>query len=124
VETTEKIIDEKDSIIRKQREENEELIKQYTISLNNLKGLEQIIELKNNKIYELEHSSKSDINQNKHNMEKLNIITNDMSKKDLLLVDKTHTINAINDELYNVINENKDLIEKIKLIKGIIKLIH
>jgi len=28
VETTEKIIDEKDSVIRKQREENEELIKQ------------------------------------------------------------------------------------------------
>jgi hypothetical protein len=44
-----------------------------------------------------------------------------MSKKDLLLVDKTQTINAINDELYCVINENKDLIEKIKLLDDINK---
>jgi len=58
---------------------------------------------------------------NKQNIEKLGIITSDMSKKDLLLVDKTQTINAINDELYSVINENKDLIEKIKLLDGINK---
>jgi hypothetical protein len=38
-----------------------------------------------------------------------------------LLVDKTHTINAISDELNCVINENKDLIEKIKLYDDINK---
>lgn len=54
-------------------------------------------------------------------MEKLDIITHDMSKKDLLLENKMHAINAINEELNCVINENKDLIEKIKLFDDINK---
>jgi hypothetical protein len=89
--------------------------------LNNLKGLEEIIDLKNNKINSIENTYKKDININKHNMEKLDIITHDMSKKDLLLENKMHAINAINEELNCVINENKDLIEKIKLLGDINK---
>lgn len=50
IDATEQLIEEKDFTIHKLKNENEELIKQYTISLENLKNLEDIIETKNVKI--------------------------------------------------------------------------
>lgn len=50
IDATEQLIEEKDIIIYKLKNENEELINQYTISLENLKNLEDIIETKNIKI--------------------------------------------------------------------------